>query len=96
MTNKLQPYVFEIVRRLCDERKNRNVTPAVASENDIISEISSSVREILNSLVEDNILGCYNNINYIKMYYPISNDTRIIGGKTEKEVSNGDINTPDC
>ncbi|WP_290375600.1 hypothetical protein [uncultured Duncaniella sp.] len=70
MNNKLQPFVLEIVRRLSDDRKNRNVAPAVAGENEVLKEVNASVREILNDLVEDNILGCYDNINRIKMYFP--------------------------
>lgn len=80
--------MLEIVRKLSSDRKNRNVEPAVAGENEVIREITSTVREILKSLVEDNVLGCYDNINYIKMYYPISKDT--------KEVPNDDVSTPGC
>lgn len=95
MKNKLQPYVLETVRRLSDDRKNRNVAPAVAGENEIIREISSCVREILNELVEDNILGCFDNINRIKMYFPISKETRDLGAKFEKETPNANIDTTD-
>ena len=96
MNNKLQPFVLEIVRRLSDDRKNRNVVPAVASENEVLKEVNASVREILNDLVEDNILGCYDNINRIKMYYPITKETRNEGTKSEKEVPNDNIDTPGC
>lgn len=96
MKNKLQPYVLEIVRKLSEDRKNRNVAPAVAGENEVIKEVTSSVRDILNDLVEDNILGCYDNINRIKMYYPITKETRNMGTKSEKEAPNGNIDTPGC
>ena len=82
--NKLQPYVLEIVRRLSNDKKKRNVAPAVAGENEVIKEVTSSVREILMTLVEDNVLGCYDNINYTKMYYPISKENREMVTNTKK------------
>ncbi len=88
--------MLEIVRRLSDDRKNRNVAPAVAGENEVLKEENASVREILNDLVEDNILGCYDNINRIKMYFPITKETRKEGTKSEKEVPNDNIDTPGC
>lgn len=94
MSSNFQPLVLEIVRRLCKERKNKNIEPAVALHNDILSEVRKVACETLDYLSSDNVLGCSENINGIKMYYPISKEGKELKQKLEKEVDNGNFHTP--
>lgn len=76
MKLKLQPYVLNIVRQLSDDRKQRHIEPAVAGEIEIMRVIQDSLRQSLDSLEEDGVLGHFENVNGIKMYYPVDKHNR--------------------
>ncbi len=94
MTKSLQPLILEVVRKLCKEKKNKNIEPAVAIRHDVLDEVRKAACETLEDLVADNVIGCSENINGVKMYYPISKEGKELKQNLEKEVNNGNFHTP--
>lgn len=90
MKNRLQPLVLNIVHRIVNDKKESNIYPAVASEHDIFKGVKETVYEILDELKQDNIIGSFDNINHIKMFYPINKENENINNELKKEVPDGD------
>lgn len=90
MKNRLQPLVLNIVHRIVNDKKESNIYPAVASEHDIFKGVKETVYEILDELKQDNIIGSFDNINHIKMFYPINKENENINNELKKEVQYGD------
>lgn len=85
MIQKLQPYVLKAVRELVDKRKSNHIEPAVATRPEILGVFTNAVKEILDELERDNIIGSYLNVNQIKMYYVISDKTKDISAEIQKK-----------
>lgn len=64
----LQPYIYEIVHRLINLRKEKRLAPFVAHEQEIIKTIISDVRATIEELEQDGLFTHSENINGIKMF----------------------------
>lgn len=71
----LQPYLYEIIRKYVDERIKSNIFPFVATENQIYDQIRQDIMDTLEEMEADGLICHYKNINHIKMYRPIDNET---------------------
>lgn len=71
----LQPYLYEIIRKYVDERIQSKTVPFVATENQIFDQIRQDIMVTLTEMEADGLICHYKNINHIKMYRLIDNET---------------------
>jgi hypothetical protein len=64
----LQPYIYEIVHRLINIRKEQRLAPFIAIEPEIIKIVISDVKATIEELEQDGLLYHSENINGIKMF----------------------------
>ncbi len=71
----LQPYLYEVIRNLVDSRVKDKVFPYIATENKIYEQIRRDISETINEMEADGLICHSENINGIRMFRPIENET---------------------
>lgn len=71
----LQPYLYDIIRKYVDERVKSKVFPFIATENQIYAHVLRDVKETLAEMETDGLVCHSENINAVKLYRPIDNET---------------------
>lgn len=69
MVTKIQPMILRVIREIIDERKKKNVEPALAIEQEILTRMTRFSLMALKELEKDNVIGSHLNINQRKLYY---------------------------
>lgn len=64
----LQPYIYEIVHRLINIRKEQRLAPFVATEPEIIKIVVSDVKATIEEMEQDGLFSHSENINGIRMF----------------------------
>lgn len=68
----LQPYIYEIVRKLVQKRIDERKFPFIATTNDIVSLVTKDVKETLKEMEQDGLITHNENINGVMMFRPIN------------------------
>lgn len=71
----LQPYLYEIIRNYVNERVAKKSFPYIASENELFGQIRKDVLETIDEMEVDGLITHHNNINGIRMFRPIEDET---------------------
>lgn len=71
----LQPYLYEIIRKYVNERVQNKAYPYIVSENELFGQIRKDMLETLNEMEADGLITHHENVNGIRMFRPIENET---------------------
>lgn len=71
----LQPYLYEIIRKLIDHRKSVNSFPCVATEMEVFTKIHEDVDATISEMEADGLLAHHENINGIRMFRDLKDST---------------------
>ena len=71
----LQPYLYEIIRNYVNERVRNKSFPYIASERELFSQVRKDVLETIDEMEADGLISHYNNVNGIRMFRPIEDET---------------------
>lgn len=64
----LQPYVYQVIREIIEQRKEDKKAPYVAIRNDVHSKIISDIMETIGELEAAGLVAHSHNINGIELY----------------------------
>ncbi len=70
----LQPYLYEIIRKLVQKRHDDHVCPYVASEREVFFQVHRDIEATLIEMEEDGLISHYENVNGIKMFREIEKE----------------------
>lgn len=74
----LQPYVYQVIREIIEQRKKDKKAPYVAIRNDVHSKIISDIMETIGELETAGLVAHSHNINGIELYRDIAKDDNLI------------------
>lgn len=72
----LQPYVYQVIREIIEQRRNNKKVPCVAIHNDVMSRIISDIRETIGELESAGLVAHSQNVNGIELYRDIAEDEK--------------------
>jgi hypothetical protein len=72
----LQPYVYELVKALIQERIDNQVGPYFAIETDLKNRVIDDVKHTIAELTADGVLVTSSNINGIGLYRFVDNSKK--------------------
>lgn len=72
----LQPYVYQVIRELLEERKRERKAPCVAIRNEVHGKIISDIMETIGELEAAGLVAHSHNINGIELYRDVANDDK--------------------
>lgn len=75
----LQPYVYQMIRELVEQRRTDMKVPYVAIRNELHAKIMSDIKETIDELETAGLVAHSENINGIELY------------RTEKEMESEDF-----
>lgn len=70
----LQPYVYQVIREIIEQRKKDKKAPYVAIRNDVHSKIISDIMETIGELEAAGLVAHSHNINGIELYRDVTED----------------------
>lgn len=74
MSRVLQPLLYGIIRKFYDQRIEQHKSPAMATTNEIFSELRIAIERELDEMIADGVVKRNMNINGIGMYAPVNAD----------------------
>lgn len=72
----LQPYIYELVKALIQERIDNQVGPYFAIETDLKNRVIDDVKQTIAELTADGVLVTSSNINGIGLYRFVDNSKK--------------------
>lgn len=70
----LQPYVYQVIREIIEQRKKDKKVPYVAIRNDVHSKIISDIMETIGELECAGLVAHSHNVNGIELYRDVAED----------------------
>lgn len=70
----LQPYVYQVIREIIEQRKKDKKVPYVAIRNDVHSKIISDIMETIGELECASLVAHSHNVNGIELYRDVAED----------------------
>ena len=85
MVYKIQPIMLKIIREIIDERKKKNVVPAFAIEQEVLTRLTRLSLIALEEMENDNVIGSHQNVNQRKLYFIIDQNGKEMKKSIEKK-----------
>lgn len=69
MDYKIQPILLKVIRGIIDERKSKNIVPAFAIEQEVLTRMTRLTLSALDILEKDRVIGSHPSLNKNKLYF---------------------------